>query len=151
TDAGGLPEYKSAEAPSDSDHDGIPDTWEKAHGLDPKQAADSAAYRADEYTNLEWYLNELASPRDEKRPSADPKYQETIQKRATAAVGAALVTDEAKRNAAIKVVEAHYVGINDIHFDRDAAVKAAAGNQEAVARARAKAEADVAAVHKKFT
>jgi hypothetical protein len=60
-DAGGLPEYKSAEPPTDSDHDGIPDAWEKAHGLDPKNAADGAAYCADGYTNLEHYLNELAS------------------------------------------------------------------------------------------
>jgi len=60
-DAGGWPEYKSGDAPTDSDHDGIPDEWEKAHGLDPKDAADGAAYRPDGYTNLEHYLNELAS------------------------------------------------------------------------------------------
>jgi hypothetical protein len=61
TDVGGLPEYKSGEAPPDADRDGIPDEWEKAHGLDPKNATDGAAYRADGYTNLEHYLNELAS------------------------------------------------------------------------------------------
>ena len=61
-DAGGLPEYKSAAPPADSDHDGIPDAWERAHGLDPKAAADGAPYGADGYTNLERYLNELASP-----------------------------------------------------------------------------------------
>jgi hypothetical protein len=60
-DAGGLPEYKSADAPLDSDRDGIPDEWEKAHGLDPKSATDGAAYRTDGYTNLEHYLNELAA------------------------------------------------------------------------------------------
>jgi hypothetical protein len=150
-DAGGLPEYKSAEPPRDSDHDGIPDDWEKAHGLDPKDAADGAAYCPDGYTNLEHYLNELASPPAEKRPSDDPKYRDTIRKRAAAAVSAADVADESKREAAIKVVEAHYVEINDIHFDRTVAVEAAAGNQDASAKARAKAEADVAAVHKKFT
>jgi hypothetical protein len=61
TDAGGLPEYKSADPPADSDHDGIPDEWEKAYGLDPKNSADGAAYRPDGYTNLEHYLNELAT------------------------------------------------------------------------------------------
>jgi hypothetical protein len=150
-DAGGLPEYRSAEPPADADHDGIPDAWEKAHGLDPKNGADGAAYCPDGYTNLEHYLNELASSPAEKRPSADPKYHETIHKRATAAVSAAAVADEAKREAAIKVVEAHYVGINDIHFDRDAALKAAAGDADAVARARARAATDVTAVHKRFT
>jgi hypothetical protein len=60
-DAGGLSEYRSGEPPLDSDHDGIPDAWEQAHGLDPRDPADGAAYRADGYTNLEHYLNELAA------------------------------------------------------------------------------------------
>src|SRR5262245_11798093 len=63
-DAGGLPEYKSADPPVDGDHDGIPDDWEKAHGLDPKDKADGAAYRPDGYTNLERFLNELATRRE---------------------------------------------------------------------------------------
>ncbi len=63
-DAGGWPEYHSAAPPTDTDHDGIPDAWELAHGLDPTNPADGAAYRADGYTNLEHYLNELASKRD---------------------------------------------------------------------------------------
>jgi hypothetical protein len=63
SDAGGLPEYKSAEPPVDSDHDGIPDDWEKAHGLDPRSATDGGAYCEDGYTNLEHYLNELAAGR----------------------------------------------------------------------------------------
>jgi hypothetical protein len=57
-DAGGLPEYKSGNPPLDRDHDGIPDEWEKAHGLDPHHPADGAAYRPDGYTNLEHYLNQ---------------------------------------------------------------------------------------------
>jgi hypothetical protein len=72
-DAGGLPEYKSGEPPPDADHDGIPDAWEKAHGLDPNNTADGAAYRADGYTNLEQYLNELAATPAEKRGAGDPK------------------------------------------------------------------------------
>ncbi|HLB72497.1 MAG TPA: thrombospondin type 3 repeat-containing protein, partial [Sedimentisphaerales bacterium] len=46
--------------PADSDHDGIPDAWEKAHGLDPNNADDGAAPAANGYTNVENYLNELA-------------------------------------------------------------------------------------------
>jgi hypothetical protein len=42
----------------------MPDAWEKAHGLDPKNVADGAAYRTDRYTNLEHYLNELAAGRE---------------------------------------------------------------------------------------
>lgn len=62
-DVGGWPVYRSAPPPADSDHDGIPDDWEKAHGLDLKNPSDGAAYREDGCTNLEHYLNELASGR----------------------------------------------------------------------------------------
>lgn len=61
TDAGGWPAYKTGPAPLDTDHDGIPDEWEMAHGLDPKNPADGAAFTRDGYTNLEQYLNELAA------------------------------------------------------------------------------------------
>ncbi len=46
--------------PVDSDHDGMPDAWEVARGLDPRDASDGAALAADRYTNVEHYLNELA-------------------------------------------------------------------------------------------
>jgi Protein of unknown function (DUF3826) len=147
-DAGGWPEYKSGDAPTDADHDGIPDEWEKSHGLDPKNAADGNGYRRDGYTHLEHYLNELADPTT--RPSADPKYHETIHKRATAAVASAKVDDATKRDAAVKVVESHYVGINEIHFDRDEAVKVST-DEKAVTAARETAAKAVAAVHATFT
>ncbi|MHB1036382.1 MAG: pectate lyase family protein [Pirellulales bacterium] len=53
--AGGAPA-----APADSDHDGMPDAWEIAHGLDPQDAHDGAAVADNGYTNVENYLNELA-------------------------------------------------------------------------------------------
>ncbi len=54
------PEYKSAPAPPDSDHDGIPDEWEIAHGLNPNDPRDANFVRnADGYTNLEVYLGWL--------------------------------------------------------------------------------------------
>ena len=58
-DVGGWPELKSTEAPVDSDHDGMPDEWETAHGLNPKQAADGAEKFTDGYTYLEKYLHTL--------------------------------------------------------------------------------------------
>lgn len=60
-EVGGWPELKSAEAPKDSDRDGMPDEWETARKLNPNDASDGA--RVDDksgYTNLEMYLNELA-------------------------------------------------------------------------------------------
>lgn len=145
-DASGWPEYKSGDAPADSDHDGMPDDWEQAHGLDPKNPVDGNAFRRDGYTHREHYLNELANPTT--RPSADPKYRETIRKRASAAVASAKV-DEAKTESVVKMVEAHYIGINDIHFDRDEAVNAAT-DDKTVSVARESATKAVATVHKKF-
>ena len=54
------PEYKTYNVPVDSDHDGIPDDWEKAHGLNPNDPNDANAdVNGDGYTNLEKYLYSL--------------------------------------------------------------------------------------------
>ena len=56
---GGYPEYKG-QPYADSDSDGMPDDWEKKHGLDPNNAADAADdQNADGYTNIEDFLNGL--------------------------------------------------------------------------------------------
>ncbi len=47
---------------TDTDGDGIPDTWEKSHGLDPESKDDGNATTIDvhgKYTNLEMYMNSL--------------------------------------------------------------------------------------------
>ena len=56
-DVGGWPELKSAPVPTDSDHDGMPDNWEKAHGLNPEDPKDGNEIGKDGYTNIENYLN----------------------------------------------------------------------------------------------
>ncbi len=62
TEVGSWPELKSGPLPIDSDGDGIPDAWETAHGLNPKEPADGHAVNAKSgYTNLEDYLNSLAA------------------------------------------------------------------------------------------
>jgi hypothetical protein len=58
-DVGGFPELKSGEAPADGDHDGIPDAWETAHGLNPNDASDGAKKSGDGFSNLEKYLNSI--------------------------------------------------------------------------------------------
>jgi len=55
TVAGGTP-------PKDTDSDGMPDTWEAAHGLNPASATDynGKDLSTEGYTNIEMYINELA-------------------------------------------------------------------------------------------
>lgn len=61
-EVGGWPVLKSKPAPTDSDNDGMPDNWEKDHGLNPGQA-DNNGYSLDKkYTNLEVYINSLVQP-----------------------------------------------------------------------------------------
>lgn len=61
TEVGGWPELKSATAPADSDGDGMPDNWEKQHGLDPQDSEDGKRPGKTGYTHLENYLNALAT------------------------------------------------------------------------------------------
>ena len=47
-------------APPDSDHDGMPNAWETARGLNPSSDNDASDDRdSDGYTNIEEYLNSL--------------------------------------------------------------------------------------------
>ena len=61
-DVGGWENYpvERRAASWDSDHDGMPDEWERARGLNPNDARDGNADRdGDGYTNLEEYLGWL--------------------------------------------------------------------------------------------
>lgn len=60
-EVGGFPLLESTPAPVDRDADGIPDSWEHAHGLDPENPADrNSDSDGNGYTQLEDYLNSLA-------------------------------------------------------------------------------------------
>ena len=52
---------ETAEAPVDTDGDGMPDAWETENGLDPANGEDGALTAANGYTNLENYLNSLVA------------------------------------------------------------------------------------------
>ena len=58
-EVGGWPVLKSTPPLADSDKDGLPDDWEKRHGLDPDSYSDSLEdMDGDGYPNLEEYLNQ---------------------------------------------------------------------------------------------
>jgi hypothetical protein len=55
------PELRSKKPEPDTDGDGIPDAWERKHGLDPADASDASRVAGPEgWTNLELWMNELA-------------------------------------------------------------------------------------------
>jgi hypothetical protein len=58
-------------APTDTDHDGMPDAWESAHGTNPSVADGHlmTTFGGNGYTNVENYLNELAG---DQVPSGTP-------------------------------------------------------------------------------
>lgn len=61
TQVGGIGTIYSGIPITDTDHDGMPDDWEKSHGLDPSDASDATLDRDnDGYLNIEEYANSLA-------------------------------------------------------------------------------------------
>lgn len=86
-DVGGWPTLNSTEKLLDSDNDGMPDIWETAHGLNPKDDNDAAAYTIDKksyYTNIEVYCNALVEDlmkvgNADALESVDEYYPETIK------------------------------------------------------------------------
>jgi pectate lyase len=59
-DVGGWPELFQGRSPLDTDHDGMPDEWELAHGLNINDPEDrNGDVNGNGYTNLEDYLNTI--------------------------------------------------------------------------------------------
>jgi hypothetical protein len=56
-DVGGWPTLAAGTACIDTDHDGMPDMWEVANGLNPHQDDSAQDKNGNGYTNIEEYLN----------------------------------------------------------------------------------------------
>ena len=55
----GYPDLVADVPPADRDHDGMPDAWERAYGLDRNDPSDAQGdLNGDGYTNVEEYLND---------------------------------------------------------------------------------------------
>ncbi|WP_353132871.1 pectate lyase [Pseudopedobacter sp.] len=63
------PTFKKYTPYTDSDNDGIPDSWEKANGLNPKDASDAVKFdvKGSGYTNIEIYLNSLVNEKSKRK------------------------------------------------------------------------------------
>jgi hypothetical protein len=56
------PVLTATPAPQDTDHDGMPDEWEKQKGLNPADASDATKRTLSTgYTNIEVYVNSLVA------------------------------------------------------------------------------------------
>jgi hypothetical protein len=66
---GGYPNYTGTPY-KDADNDGMPDSYEKSHGLNPNDASDAVKVAKNQggYTNIEVYLNSVV-PIDSVRPA----------------------------------------------------------------------------------
>jgi hypothetical protein len=61
SEVGGWPDLRLSPPPQDTDGDGLPDEWERAHGLNPAYPSDAARIARDGsgYANIEIYVNSL--------------------------------------------------------------------------------------------
>jgi pectate lyase len=59
SEVGGIPRFATGSYPTDSDKDGIPNSWETARGLNPNNAADATRLSPNKYMWIEEYANSL--------------------------------------------------------------------------------------------
>ena len=104
---GGWPNYATAAPPADTDHDGMPDPWEKRFGLDPADKSDGPKdLDGDGFTNVEEYLNETDPTKPDsgapiaQRPPKIQKGNDAIRAAAARALGAKVLAEEQKPQAA---------------------------------------------------
>jgi pectate lyase len=65
-----FPTYQNLPAPTDSDNDGMADSWESTNGMNVGTDDSAGDKNGDGYTNIEAYLNFLAADVDVVRPNA---------------------------------------------------------------------------------
>lgn len=71
-EVGGWPVLASVTKPTDTDHDGMPDAFERANGLNPNRAADATSFAPSGYLWIEEYINSII-PMPEPKPTPIPQ------------------------------------------------------------------------------
>lgn len=60
-EVGGWPALPATRPPADADRDGMPNGWERRHGLNPQRRNSDGDHDRDGWTNIEEYVNGLVS------------------------------------------------------------------------------------------
>ena len=69
-DVGGWPDLRAGTPPPDTDHDGMPNAWEQARGLNPRRDDSAGKREGLPYTNVEEYLDGLVPAQLERAGSS---------------------------------------------------------------------------------
>lgn len=77
--SGGYPTYATGTAPTDSDNDGIPDSWETANSLNPNNASDANSTAPSGYTWIEVYINSLIPAPQSNPPPPGPAFTDDFE------------------------------------------------------------------------
>jgi pectate lyase len=78
SDVGGWPDLDSGAPCPDADHDGMPDEWEKARGLNPNQDDSAGDRDGDGYTNIEEFINGVTASDPSQEPPPNPPHHSSI-------------------------------------------------------------------------
>ena len=98
----------------DSDLDGIPDSWESSHGLNPNDGQDSRRIHSSGYANIEVYLNEVAQQITGQTPPSTDTTAPTVA--LTAPANNATVSGA---SVAVSATASDNVGVAGVQFKID--------------------------------
>ncbi|HUG93493.1 MAG TPA: hypothetical protein VML55_21820 [Planctomycetaceae bacterium] len=101
SEVGGWPELATGTPPADSDHDGMPDDWEREHGFDPRNPADGAGDAdGDGYTNVEEFLNGTSLRVCERKGTGSRRVRSIPAKTGSASVPVPFLSQTLRANGA---------------------------------------------------
>ena len=111
------PQLNSTDAPTDTDHDGMPDTWELSNGLNPNSASDRNNRNSDGYTMLEVYLNSLVAATTSSQSPASATWALTADQLAVATGDVIATAQSMDANMSVKNYATFNAGsANDASF-----------------------------------